>query len=439
MGKYAIFLVLALTFSMLTYSYALKNSIFISNNRNIENFSQNQAHNIAQGIAMLTIMGMQSGDDSYVPNKNQTITFPGVAGSFEFWEEMNGYYRFETENLGDTLVVIRSHGKFDNTVYEVSAGVTMGTAPWNPVFDQTVHAENSIELGGDDLIYGDATLNSTNNDAVKLGSQSKTKIDGNLYIGPGGNKDNVVVGNHQNVGGDIHNMPRKQNYDMPIFPNFPEGFLDSGRIINSSETITPEEYSGYIIDEIDLGNNSKLQIETNGEDQILYTRKLNVHSADVEILGGGNLTIYVERDLDMKGRGKVNENGDPGQVMLYYKGNQEVELYDETLDFGGNTYFNGSLFAEKASISLFGTAGIQGNVMTGGPTVNIRGNSEAISRFVFAPHANVIANGNVTIRGAVVADTFKGSGNTLVHYESEFDSPVPDLEVEGNFKIAWWN
>ena len=439
MGKYAIFLVLALTFSMLTYSYALRNSIFISNHRNIESYSQNQAHNIAQGIAMLTIKGMQSGDESFVPPMNQTISYPGSEGSYEFWEEMNGYYRFETENQGDSLIVIRSEGKFDETIYEVSAGVYKGLAPWNPIFDQTVHAENSIEMGGDDFIYGDATINSTKSDAVKLGSQSKIKIDGNLYIGPGGDKDNVVIGNHQNVNGDIHNMPRRHIYDMPIFPNFPEGFLESGRIINSSETITPDEYSGYIIDEIDLGSNTTLQVETNGEDQVLYARKFNIHSADVEILGGGNLTIYVERELDMKGRGKVNENGDPEQVMLFYKGDQEVELYDETLDFGGNTYFNGSLYAEKASISLFGTAGIQGNVMTGGPTVNIRGNAEAISRFVYAPYADIIANGNVTIRGAVVGDTFKGSGNTTVHYESEFDSPVPDLEIDGNYQIVWWN
>lgn len=191
MGKYAIFLVLALTFSLLTYSYALRNSIFISNHRNVQSYSHNQANNIAQGIAMLSIKGIQSGDSSFMPAENESVSIPSGSNEFEYWEEMQGEYRVIIERVTSDLgtaeypvdeYVIYSTGRYDETEYTITAGV-IRTYKWSPNVDNAILSEELLDLGGDMDIIGDITLNS--DDASGLTLDGNAKINqGNVFFGP---------------------------------------------------------------------------------------------------------------------------------------------------------------------------------------------------------------------------------------------------------------
>ncbi|TVR14709.1 MAG: hypothetical protein EA391_12305 [Balneolaceae bacterium] len=448
MGKYAIIIVSALIFSMITYSHALRNALFMSSSRTVQSYSQNQAHNIAHSAAMMAITDLRSNDNStFFPSTDNTYYFPSANG-FEPLSEMYGEYNLELTNHGGTLLTLRSTGRFENTTYQTEIGLVIGFSTWNPNFDQALHAENSIEMGGNDYIgcVGvnpcQVTLNSALANSIHLGSQSKIKIDADLYVGPGSDVNSVVVGNHNNVSGDIKVLPKTIKHEMPLFPDFSElNFLSGSSIYSTSTTLNPEDFDQRHIPEILMtsGNNT-LIINTGDQDRELRVGKLELSGQnEIKIVGDGKLTIYVDYDVDMKGGSTINEDGDVNKFMMFYRGNQEVELYDETLDFGGNTHFNGSFFADKANVRLRGTAGIQGNVITGG-NVLMSGNASAISRVVFAPEGTVETNGNVSIRGSVISKSFKASGNTDLIFDPEFDADIPDLEVFGSgFDVVYWN
>lgn len=441
MGKYALIIVGALIFSLLTYSYAMKNALFQSNVRSVQSFSQNQAHNIAQSAAMIAINDIRNDNSSdFHPATNQTYVYPG-ADQFVSWGDIYGDYHIEVTNQADTLLNIFSTGRFEDTIYRTNVGLSKGTTAWNPIIDQAVHAENSVTLGGNDFVDGDVTINSIQPSSVDIGSQSKEKISGSLMVGPGGDPEQVIAGNISNVGGETGAMLDLLKYTMPQFPDFP-AVTSSGSSVYTSSSLTQADYDGIYIPEIALSGNSTLNIDTGeeGDEVVLHVGKFDVQSSNVNLTGSGKLTMYVDTHIDLKGKGTVNENGDVNQLMVYYRGNQEVELYEETLDFGGNTYFNGSLFAEKANIKLYGTAGIQGNVITGGDHVDLRGNAEAISRSIFAPNATVEANGTVYVRGSVISYQFVGSGTTTVEYDPDLDTEWPDLEQIGeDFVVLYWN
>jgi len=441
MGKYALIIVGALIFSVLTYSYALKNALFQSNVRSVQSFSQNQAHNIAQSAAMVAINDIRNDSNSdFHPSAGQTYVFPG-ADQLNPWGDMHGEYHLEVTNQADTLLHMQSTGKFEDTIYRVNVGLSKGSTSWNPIIDQAIHAENSVSLGGNDFVDGDVTINSIQASAVNLGSQPKVKIGGSLMVGPGGDPESVVAGNLTNVGGNTGAMLDLLKYTMPVFPDFP-AVSSTGSSVYSSTSLSTSDYNGKYIPEIALSGNATLNIDTGeeGDEVVMHVGKFDVQSSNVNLSGSGKLTMYVDTHIDLKGKGTVNEGGDVNQLMVYYKGNQEVELYEETLDFGGNTYFNGSLFADKANIKLFGTAGIQGNVITGGDHVDLKGNAEAISRSIFAPNATVEANGTVYVRGSIISYQFVGSGTTTVEYDPDLDTEWPDLEQIGeDFVVLYWN
>lgn len=74
MGKYAIFIVSALIFSVITYSHGLRNALFISNSRIIQNYSQNQAHNIAHSSLMAAVKDLnENGGNITIPNPGGTF------------------------------------------------------------------------------------------------------------------------------------------------------------------------------------------------------------------------------------------------------------------------------------------------------------------------------------------------------------------------------
>src|SRR6056297_2595420 len=104
MGKYALLLVSALIFSLLTYSYALKNALFQSNVRTVQSFSQNQAHNIAHSAAMVAFNEiLNNSDTDFVPDLDDSYSYPND-GSFANWNELHGKYRLDMVNQGDSML-----------------------------------------------------------------------------------------------------------------------------------------------------------------------------------------------------------------------------------------------------------------------------------------------------------------------------------------------
>ena len=449
MGKYALLLVSALIFSLLTYSYALKNALFQSNTRTVQSYSQNQAHNIAQSAAMVAVNSIRNeGDDSdFSPGSDNTFHYPSQ-NTFEEWGDMHGEYRLSAINQGDSLLTIQSRGKFEDTEYVVNVGlVSTGSSGWVPNLDQAVHAENSILLRGSSSIQGDASINSINSGAVDISGGPQAIITGNLFIGPGGVASDVAPDKRSHwggggpgvAGGDIYVMEEELEYEMPEFPAYPNFNLTAPSVYvkgNGSATLNPSDYEGYYISEISVKSNTNLTINVGDEERTMFVGNFNIDQGHVNIVGDGKLNLYVVDDMSLGGSSSINRNGDVNNIFMFYGGQNE-------LAFRGNTEFNGGLFAKTANVTLGGSNSLKGSLITGGSEVVIHGAAFATSRVVYAPHAEVELVGSGHIYGSVISDTFVAKGNAHVVYQEDLDSELPDLGGAGNSTgfsvVTFWN
>lgn len=447
MGKYAIFIVFALIFSLLTYSSALRNAIVTSNTRVVESHGINQAYNIAQGSAMIVIKDIfdNNDDSSFYPEEDENYSYPSSTG-FHNWEEMKGSYNIFTSNQGDSLLIVQSIGRFDETEYRVRVGLIKiggSTFAWPPI-ETAVHADEDIRLTGSGTIQGDASTNSTNNGAVFINGGAG--ITGNLAIGPGGDPDAVLSKPdwHSGPGGTVFPLEEEYVYELPEYPEFPTS-LPAGSSFESKKWNDPTnlplaQYQGRYIPEIEVGSNRTITIEVGNSDQKLYVGNFDIKNGHVNLVGSGKLEIYIQNDITLGAGSTVNCNngawnctGETGQLMTYYGGSSKV-------NFAGGTAFNGNLFVDHADVKLSGGNSFRGNLISGGTDLEITGGADATSAF-YAPNADVKFGGGGNLSGFVVSKTFTASGGTWV-YDDDLSTELPELEGGsggGSFIVSYWN
>ena len=109
---------------------------------------------------------------------------------------------------------------------------------------------------------------------------------------------------------------------------------------------------------------------------------------------------------------------------MYYQGNSEPNI-------GGNTRFVGSLFAESADISINGSNGVTGHIITGGDEIDINGDASLNTRILYAPNANVNLGGSGQIKGSLIADRFSGYGNAKIIYDTPDFDTFPEGIIPG--------
>jgi hypothetical protein len=433
MGRYAIMTVLALTFGLIAYGHGLRSTFWASEMDVVRIFSDTQARNIAQSAAFIASMRVANEDAAFDPAANTTIFLPNADSSFSTWTAMNGGYRYEVQNIGDSLLVVRSFGQFGNSEYRVDVTIAFAEDSWNPNLDRAVFSGTTIDLtGSSGVVGGHVATNSTAPGAVTMGWS--TFIDSSLAVGPGANPA-IVVNNSRplnaNIGSGVRNLANHENYELPAFPTFP-AMANVALPINvsggSNQTITHTYFENSYVPLIRVRSNRTLTINVGNEDRVLRVGTLNIEQGHLNITGTGKLTIYIEDSFNLGGSSTMNQHRDSNTAFVYYAGTS-------ALSFTGSTMYKGGIYAQTANIGIGGSGGIQGNIITGGAEVNIFGNAEALSRIVYAPNAHVSLTGSGRIRGAVVSNSFSAVGNTRVIYSATFDDDLPtDLKGSSNSK-----
>tara|TARA_R110000868_G_scaffold408293_5_gene691014 strand:- start:47519 stop:48934 length:1416 start_codon:yes stop_codon:yes gene_type:complete len=430
MGKYAVFLVLAFTISLTTYSDNLRRNQYRSELVLAGKHNTNQAKNIAYIVAEAAISQLNT-NESYAgkllsEGKKNT-------DSFKSWSEMGGYYNVKLIDDGDNLFTLRSTGKSGNDIYKAEVKINKTSEEveeptWEPDLPWALFVEEDLKLSGSAKILGDATSNTTENKGVSL--TWSTKVTGDLFIGPGANIDKTVSqGNKQNgnVDGSIENLAQKIKYTLPAYPEYPSKSKKLSNIkigwAESGTTLSYSLFDGAYIDKLSLESNSSLKIDVGEDDRVLYIGTLDIKQGHIEIVGDGKLTVFVEKDFKMNGSSSFNKDGEQTQVFMYYGGDKELKL-------AGSTKFNGAIYVEEANIKIAGSGGIQGHIISGGEKIKITGNGKAYSRMIYAPSAEFDLTGGASVYGAIVAKSFKGSGGTFVSYNEQFDTAILDLELQ---------
>lgn len=435
MGKYALIIVSALVFSIITYSVGLRNAMFSSTLRIVDTFSSNQAHNITQSTMLVVMSDIREyGTDSqFMPVQGGSYQFPN--DGFEMWSDISGSYRVITSSSGDTLLIMIA-GTFEGNTSMTRAGLLEEVPPWDPQFTSAVHSEGSIELKGSASIKGDASTNSTATNAVVL--DWSTQIDSTLYIGPGGNPDVVVdEKNHSgNVGNGVQVQSQELYYPMPKFPVYPpKDMVGTSVYVSGSEskTMNFNDYNDLYIPEVSVVGNNNLSIEVNGE-STLYVGNFNITQGHVHLTGTGSLTIIIENNFTFLGSSTINNSGEVNNFFINYGGTNNIS-------FAGSTQYNGGIFVESADVTITGSNSLKGSLISGGSNITISGAASANSRVIYAPNAHVSLTGSSVIYGSVISSSFIASGNSSVHFNDISDEDLPDFEVDDGpvFSILFWN
>ena len=290
-----------------------------------------------------------------------------------------------------------------------------------------IFALEGIDLsnGGSSEIHGNTGTNSIAPNSVVFASQALIRY-GNLYIGPGADwdTDNVVVFNGHNrspttniPNGTILNLSSTRNYPLPTFPAVPS--LEAKDDMNAGWYPIPD--GGHRISAsgkyTNINVTNSLTIDIGNDDVIIQTQNLSVSGSGKIVLnktGTGRLILYVLNTFNLSGSSTINKDGNYNDIYMYYQGNQ-------SFDIPGATEFVGCIYTLNSDVTIRGSGGIKGHIITGGTVVNVTGAAEANVRAIYAPNALLTVTGSGSIKGALVAKKIKMQGNARVYYDNTMD------------------
>tara|TARA_R110000868_G_scaffold259361_3_gene517210 strand:- start:39693 stop:41015 length:1323 start_codon:yes stop_codon:yes gene_type:complete len=439
MGNYAIITVFILTIVLATYTNSARRNLYSAQLEMVENYNSNQAKNVAKSVALAVISKLNDPNDSdYNTNRGQVIYYPSQNGRQD-WASMGSTYWVKLRNQGDTLLFLETKGWSGAEEYNQEIKLLKESPVWNPALPYAVFSGSTINLTGSARLVGHSGTNA--NGVGKVNLAWSTSIDSSLQIGPGGsplltvNQANFIGGN---VGLGITNLPSPQNYPLPTYPtNPPKTSVKAAISVNWSTngmTLSPTDYDGSFIPSVTVPSNWSLTIDTGTEDRVLHVGDLNITQGHINVIGSGKLDIIIENQLQLNGSSTLNSGGDQNKVFTYYGG-------AGALNFGGSTVFNSSIYAQRADITIGGSGGLQGHVITGGANVIVSGAAVANTRVLYAPNARVQVTGSGSIRGAVIASSFDASGNARVYFSKALTSTLPELEVStgsSGYNVVSW-
>jgi len=441
MGRFALLVVFTL-FILLSYFVITTNrSNTMAVERNVKTFNVNQSHNIAHSVAQIAVKNFESGDWK-ITDDNKLQYYPADNDNFNYWNEFQGYYRISAIKNND-IITITSVAKTANSPQEVDVKVTLKVGGSMPEFDKALHSHSSISLEGSAKIYGNAATTTLVANSVYFGWS--TDIYGDFYL-----QENYVNNPHELItlanrngfwydiiSGDLLPLPDALPvYTLPPYPTFPEGLESKGTF--ETPWVAGEYYlindDGYY-DTIKATASRTITIDVGSGNRVIRVKDFDVSQGHIELIGSGSLTLYVENDFTLGGSSTINYEsgaGDPSNIHMYYSGENPPNI-------GGNTRYNGSMYIQKADLFIAGSNGILGDIISGGDTITITGNAEAIVRVLYAPNTNVFMSGSGRLRGALVAGSFSGSGNSRLFFEA-VDSHIPDFIGEGGdgLEIISW-
>ena len=214
--------------------------------------------------------------------------------------------------------------------------------------NSNIYAYNSSDLSETGLSTSIGTL-SIQDDDIVIGNNGQ--INGDIYIGPDGNLDDVVdLGNNTDVTGEQFVMP--QEYVLPAVTP-PDYVASQGAISGKNITLKSSDngrYTGITIDK-----NGKLTID---EDVTLYvTGDIELdNNAEIEIDNDASLKLYFDGDFTTKNNTSINNLSQiPAKVMVFGTGeNQVIQIKNKN-----DLYC--AIYAPSAEMEIFNNIAIYGS------------------------------------------------------------------------------
>lgn len=261
-------------------------------------------------------------------------------------------------------------------------------------------AKESITMESNSLVVGDLGTNASKLSDFDI-DYSAEVVDGDLQVGPEATDGVINSLESKKVvkDGVVKRLPEERNYPLPLFPRFPDDLPD--REFNSS--LTTIDKDGWY-DEIKLTGNRELVIDVGDDARKIRITSLIINSGEITIIGDGTLELYIDEEFQVLGNGSfINKGGDPNKVVVYYRGNEDLNLH-------GQRQIVGSLYTYYADIALGGSGSILGHIVSGGDYITFNGNyyneyTKDFVRIIYAPLATLdLRSRHDGLSGAVVCN-----------------------------------
>ncbi|MBU9889042.1 MAG: hypothetical protein KTQ49_04145 [Candidatus Omnitrophica bacterium] len=254
-------------------------------------------------------------------------------------------------------------------------------APGLPLFQYGIYAENYIAMSGlrvtafdsynsNQGAYGGSNVNADGAFALNSIVADKillknTTVKGDVLVGDGGDPETVIDLKKAIIEGDTSTIPT--DFVPPEDPVLPAG-------------TTP----------VDLSNVTG--IRTLDGDTVYHCSSIKVAGLG-QVVTTGPVQIYVDNDVDIGGNGITVPENQPGNLIIYVLGHQQVKV-------AGNGSFYGG---------------------------------------IIAPESTITTNGNGDYFGAVIAKTFNQIGNGAFHFDLAMtENPPVDPNQTNIVRVLAW-
>ncbi|MCD5325681.1 MULTISPECIES: DUF2807 domain-containing protein [Pontibacillus] len=303
--------------------------------------------------------------------------------------------------------------------------------------EMAVFTETNISLKGGANIKGNVGTNS--DDSGTISFSGGTYINGDIYVPKGAENRAIDAKHYMDISRPIP-IEEPTPFELPPFPTYPQYpvYPDEriGTQHNKHDVIKDGKLSvdswladGYTLKldqsatftEIKMGSNNTLNVDVGDKDKSIVVDHLNVSNGHINIIGSGNLTIYVKDEITMGSGSTINQGGSISKLNVYLKDSHKAR----NVKLSGSQMIYGSLYAETADIEITGGGGFQGHIFTGGDEVKISGGARTYSSILYAPNANFTITGGGSVFGTVLSRSFDASGGAYVEYKEVDLSDIP--------------
>lgn len=222
-----------------------------------------------------------------------------------------------------------------------------------------------------------------------------------------------------NITNTLNDLPQPPNIGFDIYDN--GNLMMTKRVKDGTYELSLEK--NIYIPKIEITGDQTLKINTNDKDLIIEVDNFIHKGNNIQILGEGSVSFYINSSIEFGNNNSLNRNGNPNKLNLYY-------LSENPLTFEGLGSIYGNIFvsdAVVAAVSSTNTVLFNGNFIMGNNsalTLNNIGWSSYLH--ILAPFSKVyIGTGNYI--GSIVSDSldFANSGGVLSYAPANFESIFP--------------
>lgn len=259
--------------------------------------------------------------------------------------------KYEFDEVAPPDPVLIHHWTLDDTGgtgggFAVADTIEMSNSALINSYNSTLGAYSGTNSGSDASV----STNSTGSDKVEL--KNSAAIQGNVFVGSGGNPNNVIDASGSAITGQTGALA--QNVAFPTVA-MPSGLSSSGEFEaknNSSVTISSDKrYS-----KMEISNNATVNIS--GDITIRVDGKFELkNNGRVIIPSGSSLKLYVGDNVEISNHGKLHDDSASPQRLEVYMVDD-----DKKIELKNNTVISGFIYSAN-DLEMSNSAEIFGKIM----------------------------------------------------------------------------